>query len=146
MKTKIYPLLRAYKIHFLYLGFVVFGGFNAFGFSVFQEQEIVQTFSEFKGIVVDSKSKAPLSFATLNVSGTNISTVTNSDGEFLLKVPKSMLENAVIISFLGYQVKTVPLASLNGDDIQILLEESAMQLSEVKINVPKDARTLVKAA
>ena len=146
MKTKIYPLLRAYKIQFLYLGFVVFGGFNASAFSVFQEQEIVQTFSEFKGIVVDSKSKAPLSFATLNVSGTNISTVTNSDGEFLLKVPKPMLENAVIISFLGYQVKTVPLASLNGDDIQILLEESAMQLSEVKINVPKDARTLVKAA
>lgn len=146
MKTKIYCLLQAYKIHLLCMVFLVFGGFNASAFSLFQEQEIVQTFSEFKGVVVNSKSKAPLSFATLSVSGTNISTVTNSDGEFLLKVPNSMLENSVIISFLGYQVKTVPLSNLNGDDIQILLEESAMQLSEIKINVPKDAQTLVKSA
>ncbi|RXJ49513.1 carboxypeptidase-like regulatory domain-containing protein [Gelidibacter gilvus] len=146
MKTKISFAFLAYKYHLLCVLFIVFGGMTSFALNLFQDQEVVQTFSEFKGVVVDSKSKAPLSFATLTLDGTNISTVTNSDGEFLLKVPNSMLNNAISISFLGYQVKTIPLSNLNGDDIQILLEESMMQLSEVKINVPKDAQTLVKAA
>jgi predicted nucleotidyltransferase len=125
---------------------IVFGGTTNFASTLFQEQDIVQTFSEFKGTVIDGKSKAPLSFATLTVDGTNISTVTNSDGEFLLKVPNTMVDSSIRISFLGYQVKTVPLSNLNGENIQILLEESATQLSEIKINVPKDAITLVRAA
>lgn len=146
MKTKISFAFLANRYHLLCVVFIVFGEMNSFALNLFQDQEITQNFSEFKGVVVDSKSKAPLSFATLTLDGTNISTVTNSDGEFLLKVPNSKVNNAISISFLGYQVKTIPLSNLNGDDIQILLEESMMQLSEVKINVPKDAQTLVKAA
>lgn len=146
MKTKIPSRPRAHVNYWVCLWIIIFSGFNTFALAPFQEQDIVQSFSEFKGVVVDSKSKTPLSFATLVVSGTNISTVTNSDGEFLLKVPNANVNNDVIISFLGYQVKIVPLSNLNGDAIQILLEESAMQLSEITINVPKDARTLVKTA
>ncbi|HUH29515.1 carboxypeptidase-like regulatory domain-containing protein [Gelidibacter sp.] len=146
MKTKIHFACLAYKTYVLSLVFIVFCGLTSFSLTLFQEHEMAQTFTEYRGVVVDSKSKAPLSFATLTLDGTNISTVTNSDGEFLLKVPNSMLNNAVSISFLGYQVKTIPLSNLNGEDIQILLEESVMQLSEVKINVPKDARSLVKTA
>ncbi|WP_323027884.1 carboxypeptidase-like regulatory domain-containing protein [Gelidibacter japonicus] len=146
MKTKLNFVFLAYKNYLLCMVFIVSGGMEMFAFNFFQEQQIVQTFYEFKGTVIDSKSKAPLSFATLIVDGTNISTITNSEGEFLLKVPKTMVDNTISISFLGYQVKTIPLSNLNGDDIQILLDEAAMELSEVKINVPKDAYTLVKAA
>ncbi len=109
-------------------------------------RETIQEFTEFKGTIIDSKTKEPLAFATLNVLETNISTITNSDGEFLLKVPNSYVSNSIHISFLGYQTKTIPLSSLNGEDIHILLEEAAMQLSEIKINAPKDAKSLVKAA
>lgn len=146
MKTKIFFASSAYKNYLLCLVLIIFGGINVFAFALFQEQEMTQTFSEFKGIVMDSKSKKPLSFATLSLDGTNISTVTNSDGEFLLKIPNGMMDNTITISFLGYQVKTIPLSNLNGEDIQILLEESVMQLSEIEINVPKDAISLVRAA
>lgn len=146
MKTKFNCVFLDYKNHLLCVLLIVFGGTTNFASTLFQEQDIVQTFSEFKGTVIDGKSKTPLSFATLTVDGTNISTVTNSDGEFLLKVPNTMVDSSIRISFLGYQVKTVPLSNLNGENIQILLEESATQLSEIKINVPKDAITLVRAA
>ncbi|MEX0274638.1 MAG: carboxypeptidase-like regulatory domain-containing protein, partial [Flavobacteriaceae bacterium] len=43
-------------------------------------------YSQFRGEVVDASSNKPLVFATLGVDGTNISTITNSEGEFLLKV------------------------------------------------------------
>ena len=146
MKIKIDCAQLSAKMRLLWLVFFVFFGMNVFANTLFQVQEKTQNFTEFKGTVIDSKSKAPLAFAAINVDDTNISTITNSDGEFLLKVPNTLVNKNITISFLGYQTKTVPLSNLNGGDIQILLEESAMELSEVKINAPKDARTLVKTA
>ena len=47
---------------------------------------------------------------------------------------------------MGYLTKEIPLSDLNGEDIQILLDLSVTELSEVSIVAPKDALTLVKAA
>ncbi|MGC1631451.1 MAG: carboxypeptidase-like regulatory domain-containing protein, partial [Gelidibacter sp.] len=146
MKIKVDCAQLSAKTRLLGLIFFVFFGMNVFANTLFQVQEKTQNFTEFKGTVIDSKSKAPLAFAALNVDDSNISTITNSDGEFLLKVPNTLVNKNITISFLGYQTKTVPLSNLNGGDIQILLEESAMELSEIKINAPKDAQTLVKTA
>ncbi|MEO8772917.1 MAG: carboxypeptidase-like regulatory domain-containing protein [Gelidibacter sp.] len=146
MKIKIELAQLSAKSRLLWIAFFIFYGSHGFTNTMFQEQEKTQSFTEFKGIVIDSKSKAPLAFATLNVNESNISTVTNSDGGFLLKVPNTMAEQNITISFLGYQTKTIPLSNLNGADIKILLEESVMKLSEIQINAPKDARTLVKNA
>lgn len=146
MKIKAHFAQSTPTYHWLWIAFFVFYSINGFASNLWQKQEKTQSFTEFKGMVIDSKSKDPLAFATLSVSETNISTVTNSDGAFLLKVPNTLVEQIITISFLGYQTKTVPLSNLNGGDIQILLEESVMELSEIQLNVPKDALTLVKAA
>ena len=146
MKNKIECPQPAVKSLLLWIAFFIFSGMSVFANTSFQEQEKAQSFKEFKGSVIDSRTKAPLAFATLNVEETNISTITNSDGEFLLKVPNAMLDKRMSISFLGYQTKIIPLSDLNGDDIKILLVESVVELSEVRINAPKDAYTLVKNA
>ena len=144
MKTKIYYCQLSAVSLLWWVAFFVFPGINISATPTFQKQEIVQTFTEFKGTVNDSKSKVPLAFATLSIAETNISTITNSEGEFLLKVPNGMADKNISISFLGYQTKTIPLSNLNGDAIQILLVESLTELSEIKINAPKDARKLVQ--
>jgi len=46
------------------------------------------TYVQYKGSVIDQDTRTPLAFASLSLEGTNIATVTNSDGEFSLKVPK----------------------------------------------------------
>src|SRR5690554_5708269 len=115
MKTKLNFVFLAYKNYLLCMVFIVSGGMEMFAFNFFQEQQIVQTFSEFKGTVIDSKSKAPLFFAILIVDRTNISTINNYNVKFLLKDPKTMVDNTVSMSFLGYQVETIPLSNLNGD-------------------------------
>lgn len=146
MKIKIDGVKLSVKNRFLWAVFFVFIGTTVLANPLFQQEVKIQNFTEFKGSIVDSKSKTPLAFATLSVNETNISTITNSDGEFLLKVPNTLLNQNITVSFLGYQTKTIPLSNLSGDDIQILLQESVMELSEVTINAPKDARTLVKTA
>lgn len=146
MKIKIDTAHRSAKNRFLWTIFFVFIGVNVFSSAHFQAQEKNQNFTEFKGKLVDSRSKTPLAFATLSVDETNISTITNSDGEFLLKVPNVHLNKNITVSFLGYQTKTLSVSELKNSDNEISLQESIMELSEIRINAPKDARTLVKAS
>lgn len=102
------------------------------------------SFVEYKGMVIDRKSGNPLPFASLNVVGTNISTVTNTEGEFSLKILKANTNSKVIVSFLSYKNKTISLADLNPNKPRIELESSAMELPEIKV-ISKDAEALIKA-
>ena len=107
-----------------------------------QQQDI--SFNQYKGEVMDAANKKPLVFATLTIEGTNISTITNTEGEFALKVPKEITEGNVTVSFLGYKDKIVPLAQFGSNNNKILMEVSIMELSEVNIEIPKDAGELVR--
>jgi hypothetical protein len=98
-------------------------------------------FNEYKGKVIDSKTKKPLVFASLTIDDTNISTISNTQGEFLLKVPKVYAYKDVTISFLGYTSKVLNLSKFNSKTV-IKLETYIEELSEVKIEV-KDARSLI---
>ncbi len=100
-------------------------------------------YNEYRGSVMDAKTKKPLEFATLLVNGTNISTITNKQGDFLLKVPKKMASRRVTVSFLGYTSKVISLSDFDKDNTIVRLETYIEELSEVKINV-KDATTLVQ--
>ncbi len=114
--------------------------------SLFQEQndQELLSFTQYKGEVRDSDTKNPLIFATLTVEGTNISTVTNTEGNFLLKIPAELTNKNLLVSFLGYKSKSVSLATLKGNNNIITLDVSVTELPEVNISVPKDARILVK--
>lgn len=100
-------------------------------------------YNEFKGKVVNSVTGDGLASAYLAIDGTNISTVTNSDGEFSLKVPEDITEANVSISNLGYKTKNLPLSYFKAQNTIIKLEESVEQLSEVSIFTAKDATSLV---
>jgi len=123
------------------LGVFAFGTLQTFAF---QEQKTTEGFNQYKGEVMDSSSKKPLVFATLSVEGTNISTVTNTEGDFILKVPQSITNGTLVVSFLGYKSKNIRLSSLKPKKNKIPLEISVTELSEVNINAPKDAGALVK--
>ncbi|MBT8320315.1 MAG: carboxypeptidase-like regulatory domain-containing protein, partial [Eudoraea sp.] len=112
----------------------------------FQDSSIQDetSYKQYRGEVLDSKSNAPLVFASLVLEGSNISTVTNTEGSFLLKVPKSIEEGNVIVSFLGYRNKSIPLSQLGEDKNKIGLDISVTELSEVNISVPKNALALVR--
>lgn len=107
-------------------------------------QENKETFITFRGEVVDSDTNRPLVFATLSVEGTNISTITNTEGSFQLKVPEEITSGHVNVSFLGYQTKKVPLAQLKRKNNKIALDVSVTQLSEVGVEIPKNAAALVR--
>lgn len=105
-----------------------------------------QSYTEFKGVVIDSDTKEKLIFADVSLNGSNIRTVTNKEGRFLLKVPNDQLDKMITISFLGYNNKVIPLEELNNKINTISLKISVTELNIVKINEFKNALLLVKAA
>lgn len=102
------------------------------------------TYVQYKGSVVDEDSKAPLAFASLSLSGTNITTITNTEGEFSLKVPKNLTEGKVNVSFLGYKNKVLSLSEFKPEKTRIELSLLAIALNEISV-FPKDPELLIRA-
>lgn len=78
--------------------------------------------------VVDSKTSAPLSFASVGVQGTGSGGTTDNNGSVKLSVkPDAML----VISIVGYQTVTENVA--NRTSITVLLEVSAKSIDDVVV-------------
>jgi hypothetical protein len=116
---------------------------NSFAINTYLQQQDTIKFVVYKGKVIASQSHKPLAFATLNIADTNISTVTNTQGEYQLKVPLQYINSNLIISFLGYTTKVIKLKYLPTKNTKISLETYIEELSEVNIQF-KDAKSLVK--
>lgn len=100
---------------------------------------------EFKGTVLSADQEEELVFATITVEGTNISTITNAEGNFSLKVPLSMAEGYVNISFLGYETKRISLNKFTRNGNIITLTPAAIPLEEVSVTTPSNALGLVRS-
>ena len=91
-------------------------------------------FKYFKGTILDSKTKNELTFANITVSGSNISTISNSEGDFLIKIPIDRQDASLIISFLGYRDKVISIKDLKQEKNVLYLEPINILLKEVVVN------------
>ena len=103
-----------------------------------------RSYHEYRGKVIDEHTGAPLIFATISIAGTNIATVSNAEGEFILKVPKNKSDRDLLISYIGYKSKNIPLSELNAKNNKIRLELLSVSLAEINV-FPKDAKLLMQA-
>ncbi|MCX8491834.1 MAG: carboxypeptidase-like regulatory domain-containing protein, partial [Cyclobacteriaceae bacterium] len=87
---------------------------------------------EISGKVIDEKTNQPLPFANLHIEKTNIGTSTNSGGDFKLVVSSRYLSSLLLVSYIGYEIRKISLASFSSDQI-IRLKAEARQLREVVI-------------
>ena len=142
MKNKDIILKKIFKGFAAFIFFTLIA-FQNTGYATSSNVQDTITFKQYKGKVIDSKSKKPLVFATLIVNNTNISSITNTQGEFLLKIPTDYINHRVTVSFLGYTSKVIDFNDLNENKIVIKLETHIEELSEIKINI-EDANSLVK--
>ena len=102
------------------------------------------TYVQYKGSVMDQVSRTPLSFVTLQLNGTNIATITNSEGEFSLKVPKNVTDGKVTVSYLGYKNRIMNLTDFKPERTRIELELLVVTLNEISV-FPKDPELLIRA-
>lgn len=101
------------------------------------------SFNEYRAKVVDRKNGETLTYASILVVGSNVSTVTNSEGEFSLKIGKELLDAKIVISHIGYKSKTVTLAEVTQDKAKVELEPTSVELPEISV-VSKNAEALIR--
>lgn len=102
------------------------------------------------GHVSDRSTSEPLFYASVNLSGTNVTNVTNLDGVFSLKIPETTSPDAELtISHLGYQTSMFKVSDFEGhtfsDPLNISLVEVSFLLDPVTIR-SVEADDLVRSA
>jgi hypothetical protein len=103
------------------------------------------TYITVSGILKDVKSGEKISHASIMILGTSIGTISNTDGEFTLKIDTSLHAESFEISHLGFKTMTVRINDAIGKVKTYQLETQTVQLKEISV-VPKDAREIVRKA
>ena len=97
------------------------------------------------GTVKDKQTKKKLEYVNISVPGTNVGTITNSDGEFTIKVQDSLQAKVVEISHIGYYNYRIALTGNDMVDENVMLTQNANVLEEVVVRA-HDPRMLVEEA
>lgn len=131
MKKQLF--LRRYVTFFLVFSCI------SMGFS----QVTTEPYIEITGQIIDSKTSDPLMFADIVVSGSNIATISNTEGYYTLKLPENLTSGFITITYLGYAEKKLPISKVLNNPA-ITLDPVATSLDEVNITRPKSAEILVR--
>ncbi len=90
-------------------------------FSLFFVLQVVITYAqgvqEIKGKVVDAKSNTPINAVLARVESTNISTLTNNEGIFVLEDVKTG-DYQVVVTYVGYLTKRLPV-TVGSQDVDL---------------------------
>lgn len=97
-----------------------------------------------KGVVLDASTNEPLPMVAVSVEGSNLATVTNAEGAFTLTLPSRLERGTLVVSHLGYERTTYPLARFKNALQRVPLKVKPVALPEVNV-VFKDAESLVQA-
>ncbi|HEU4470799.1 MAG TPA: SusC/RagA family TonB-linked outer membrane protein, partial [Flavisolibacter sp.] len=82
------------------------------------------------GTVVDENGR-PVNKASVYIKGTNIGTTTDASGQFSLSIPDDRANGILIISYVGYAEKEVPLNG--GRNFSVALQPSDRSLEDVVV-------------
>jgi hypothetical protein len=104
-----------------------------------------EEYTTVSGTVRDQKSKKKLEYVNVAVPGSNIGTVTNSDGEFSIKIKSSLLAKEVQLSHVGYLNAIIPVNGSDITDVVVNLIPTENLLEEVIIRA-RDPRYIVEEA
>jgi hypothetical protein len=102
-------------------------------------------YTSISGVVKDKRTKKKMEYVSISVPGTNIGTVTNTDGEFTIKVKDGVRAKTIEISHIGYINYILPIEGRNMNNVTILLTANENKLSEIVVH-PTNPRELVKVA
>jgi|GEM_PF-6141518 len=97
---------------------------------------------EIKGVVVDMNE--PLPFATVQVQGTTIGTMTDFDGNFTLNIPEEIENVVLLVRYLGYIEQEVSIGGEESIKIELKSQMTLERLPMPSFGVPTPPLRWVK--
>jgi hypothetical protein len=96
------------------------------------------------GVVKDAQTKKNLGYVNVSVPGTNIGTITNTDGEFILKIKSSVQAKEIEFSHLAYKNTQIAVNGTSMETVVSMLPNPRM-LKEITVR-PELPRQLIDQA
>ncbi|MDR1723312.1 MAG: carboxypeptidase-like regulatory domain-containing protein [Tannerella sp.] len=109
-------------------------------------QETEDDYFVISGVVKDIRTKKTLENVNVTALGTNVGTVTNADGEFSLKINKSLDVSRISFSNIGYLNSIISISKNSSKGRVFNLTPESYLLSEVQVFSWRNPRDLIKAA
>ena len=135
MKTRINQIKRLLTVLLLITGMT----------PVALQSQVTKDYYSVKGVVKDKVSQKTLQYASVSIPGTKVGTITNSNGEFTIKIKNSTDASSIEVSHLGYATLNFPVSGENMQDVKILLTPKTNLLDEITI-YSLDPQALVEKA
>lgn len=110
-----------------------------------QSEQDSLAYRSYTGKIMDSETKKPVVFANVILKGTNIGTVTNADGDFLIKAPAASGIQVIEITHIGYETKLIKLPELKGETTSIMLSSVTVPIEAVTVSYGDPVDLLLKA-
>ncbi len=108
--------------------------FLVFFFLLLANFSFGQDLSYIYGKVVDSKTGAPLAFASIVQKNKSVGLISNDDGSFKLPSYYATANATIVVSFIGYYSEEILVTDLDKNDLNIIkLVEKAESLDEIVI-------------
>ena len=85
------------------------------------------------GKIIDAETSEPLPYATIGISHRGRGTVTNYNGNFILRISEECLEDTLTVSYVGYVNRLLPVRSLPGNVMTITMDRDYIPIPEIII-------------
>lgn len=95
-----------------------------------------------EGTLLDKQSGDPVVYGTIGVEGSSVGSITNSNGEFRLRLPDSLKQGRIHISHLGYAAQDLDISILAGRHTILPMEPRIMEMPEVIVRSVDPVRIL----
>jgi hypothetical protein len=98
-----------------------------------------------RGRVLDERSGKALPFATIALLETSLGSISNQQGEFSFKIPLGLSDPMMVVSYMGYRTRMLPVSYPLKENLSIELEKDLIPLQEVIIRYTDPAKLLLEA-
>lgn len=95
------------------------------------------------GKIVDSKKQDPIKYASISLLNKPIGTISNIDGNFLLKIHPDFIRDTIVVSCMGYVQILMPAYKILDEDV-ITMYPFSIKLKEVKVVATSPEKLLEK--
>jgi hypothetical protein len=97
------------------------------------------------GKVTDAETSEPLPYATIGISHRGRGTVTNNNGEFVLRITEQCINDTLSVSYVGYKNREIPVRSLPGNVMTIRMDRDFIPIPEIIIRA-QDPQLIIRKA
>jgi hypothetical protein len=97
------------------------------------------------GKITDAETSEPLPYATIGIISRARGTVTNFNGDFILRICEECLDDTLSVSYVGYVNRLITVRSLSGNYMTISMDRDFIPIPEIIIRAQDPQLILRKA-